>query len=395
MTHRTWFWLIVIALPLAVLGVLVATSYRYGSLVVLPEPKTATVLVDGKETGFSSRLKPGAYQITITASGFVPERQTVTIRALRISRLRPELKPLASPKIVVAEEVDLLKADRGSDQFFYFNRQARALFRLRFVKGKIENIPITPSVLGNLAEVAYAPDYSVALLRDRDTSSGLYNFARYDLLHQEFKPYDKDSRAFVFDPKGSLIYHLYSPGTERSLVRAERSRERIERLVNLKDIPLENAELSISPSGDTVLITGSGTAHLVVVTTKKITKVAEGVSSAAFLDDRRLLLSRNSELEAIPFEVVTEGSRDEVGTIKPGQPTKLGARAEVAELAIAPERLVGIFGKDFGSFELKTQRFLPLKLAIDLPEGAHNFAIDAANRNVLFIAQAKLWWLEL
>lgn len=428
MTHRSWFWIIVITVPLIALLIAFLGWYRYGSLVVLPEPKTANVYINGREAGFSSRLSPGSHEITVSAPGYLPHRETVTIKTLQIKRLRPALRKLAQAKLV-AEGVDFLTADAQANQFFYLSRQARTFFRLRLVKGppsrdsasvatpakeaapagqsKIENIPITPSALGDLTEVAFAPDFSVAVVKERNGSSGLYNFARYDLLHQEFKPYDKDSSSFVFDPEGRLVYHLYRPGTERSLVRSERSRERIERLVNLKELGIENATLSFSPSGETLLMTDGKDAYLIVVTTKRVTKVADRVSSAVFIDDRKLLTTRQGELEILPFEIATiPTKRGQEGTVQAGSPTKLGLKGEATDLALSSDRLIGLFeplypagggarGKQFGSFELKTQRFLPLELAADLPEGAHNFSIDAANRNVLFIAQGKLWWIEL
>ncbi|MFY9484499.1 MAG: PEGA domain-containing protein [Patescibacteria group bacterium] len=406
MTARIWFWIAIIAIPLLALAIAFAVSYRLGSIIVLPEPKNATVLIDGKEVGFTSRLTPGSYQLTVTAPGFVPHRETIKIRALQIKRIRTSLKKLASAKLVVAEQVDLLSSNPEGDQFFYFNRQARALFRLRFVEGpegaKVENIPITPSVLGELTEVAFAPDYSVATLADRTGSSGLYNFARYDLLHQEFKLYDSDSRAFAFDPEGKLIYHLYSPSSERSLVRSERSRERIERLIDLKDVEIDRARLNISPDGNTVLVNDGKAAYLAVITTKTISKVADGVSSSVFLANERLLITRDGELTVVPFQIVTTGTSKELGTIKLGEALKLGFKGQASDLAIAGDRITGIFepfdsaqGKQFGSYELNTNNFLALKLANELPEGAHQFRMDATGKNVVFIAQDKLWWLEL
>ncbi|MBI3261434.1 PEGA domain-containing protein [Candidatus Berkelbacteria bacterium] len=411
MTARIWFWIAVIAIPLLALAIAFAVSYRLGSIIVLPEPKNAQVLVDGKEVGFTSRLAPGSYQLTVTAPGYSPHRETLKIRALQIKRIRTSLRKLASAKLVVAEQVDLLSSNPEGDQFFYFNRQAKALFRLRFVEGpegaKVENIPITPSVLGDLTEVAFAPDYSVAAVSDRTGSSGLYNFARYDLLHQEFKPYDSDSHSFAFDPEGKLIYYRYSPGSEQTLVRSERSRDHIERLIDLKDIG-QDARLAISPDGNTILINNGKSAYLAVITTKTISKVADQVSSSVFLGNDRLLITGDGELAIVPFQIVTTGTGKELGTIKLGEAVKLGVRGQASDLAIAADRITGIFepldssrpagltqGKQFGSYELTTNRFIGLKLASELPEGSHQFRIDATGKNVVFIAQGKLFSLEL
>jgi len=412
MTLRKWFWIAVIAIPLILAAIAFGSSYRFGSVIVLPEPKNATVLIDGKEVGFSSRLNPGSYQITITSPGFSPHQETVKIRALQIKRIRASLKKLASPKLIVAEEVDLLSTDLKRNQFFYFNRQAKALFRLRFVAGAqgvgVENIPITPSVLGVLTEAAFAPDYSVAVLADTTGSTGLYNFARYDLLHQEFKPYDRDSRAFAFNPEGTLIYNLYRPGSERTLVRSERSREKIERLIDLKDAGINDAKLAISPDGNSILMNDGKAAYLAVITTKKISKVADQISTSIFLGNDRLLVTRDGELELIQFQIVTTGSGKELGTIKLGQAIKLGLKGSASDMALLDDRITGIFepfdssrpavlaqGKQFGSYDLKTNRLLTLKLADELPEGSHQFRIDETGKNIVFIAQGKLWWLEL
>ncbi|MBI3495257.1 PEGA domain-containing protein [Candidatus Berkelbacteria bacterium] len=366
MTRNLWIWILLIALPLIVAAIAFVTFDRFGTLVVLPQPATAAIVIDGKPAKITNKLAPGNHEVVVAALGYSPYREQVTIKLLRIDRLNPTLKPIGAAKLVVSETVDFLQADRQSNQFFYFNKGAKAIFRLRLIANKIENIPITPSVIDGLQEIAFPADFSVAAIRKTNGLAGLYNFARYDLLHQEFKEFDHDSSSFAFDPNSTLLYQIYHPGQEQSLARSERSRDNFERIFHLNDAGIGDATLEFSPNGEVILLVGGNKAYLFHVTTKTLTPIGDQVSSARFVDNQTLVMTKNNQLVMQPFTIVKTATTQpsELGKATLGAAQSLGLRGEANNLAISPDRLIGMFSDPkngeqvFGSYELKFHKLI-------------------------------------
>jgi len=120
-------------------------------------------------------------------------------------------------------------------------------------KNPLQILPITSEIEG-LQSVLFSPNFQLAIFRKQNNESGIFDFKRYDLLHQEYTSMGKDIGNVVWQTDGEKIFYFYAPADgERSLIRASKNNSDVERIYDCRETGLQNPILKISSDGTKIL----------------------------------------------------------------------------------------------------------------------------------------------
>lgn len=240
--------ILILSLAAVLVAGYVFWQYFYlGTINIDPIPAEATVSVNGRPVlSRSIRLAKGSYTITISAPGYRSEQFTASVgigsqlnRQVELGRLPRAQKLIDGPVGNVA-----MSADKNT----LFFTKGKVLYRL-IVAGAAGPLnlpaePITPEI-PNLQRVAWAPDFSLAMIHKTDGEAGVYDFKRYDLLHQTYDAISKTVKASVWAKDGNNLYYEDMVGPfDRSLVQANRAGKEPVRVAELPGFPLANFTLT-------------------------------------------------------------------------------------------------------------------------------------------------------
>jgi hypothetical protein len=248
----------ILLITLAIFGLAGFVFWRYfylGTLTLDVTPKDSLVTVNGKPTPDRIiKLPQGTYTIEITAPGYRKESFNLQTGYGSQTAKKVALISLPKPTKIIEGPLRSVAATQNKDKIFFERQGVLYQYDLTAAAGT-PGIPITPA-LSNLATVTWSPDFKLALLKKTDGEIGLYDFNRYDLLHQEYRPYGKDFKQVVWSPDGDGFYAEYKVDSgEHSLVKANTTNTNLTRLAPLGQFPipkfsmLASSPLSLIMSG--------------------------------------------------------------------------------------------------------------------------------------------------
>ena len=236
------------------------------SISITVTPKDARVLVNNKDetvnaSGISKfDLSPGNYTLDVVAEGYVPYSTKLTLKGgNRIEKLI-DLQSL--PKLTVLDSSAGLMQKFDASQVAYLGVNHTTLISTQAIRSTNGDVvstgqkPMTPNVFSNVDKVIFSPDRQLALIKI-GTDVYLYDFNKYDIIHQDMKKIGSDIGDIVWSPDQTHLAYYYAPKTgERSLIISDILNQSPDRRLNLND--LDNPSLEWSPDGNQLLIVGHG-----------------------------------------------------------------------------------------------------------------------------------------
>lgn len=233
----------ILILTIAILGLAGFVFWRYfylGTLVLDVTPSDALVTVDDKPTPDRTiELTKGTHRIEVSAPRHRTEEFSVESGYGSQASKKVTLISLPKPAKIIDGPLRSVASTPQKDRLFFAKDGVLYQYDLTAPAGT-PGLPITPR-LENVAEVVWAPNFQLALLKKTDGEIGLYDFNRYDLLHQEYRPYGKEMQRVVWSPDGDGFYAEYKAATgEHSLIKANPTNTSQTRLQGLASFPIAN-----------------------------------------------------------------------------------------------------------------------------------------------------------
>jgi WD40 repeat protein len=245
-------------------GVAAFIFWRYfflATIAIDPIPTDATISVNGKPViSRTLKLPKGTYTIEVKSDGYRTESFTATVGIGSNVSKRIELVSLPKPTKLADGPFDSF-AIAADGKTFFFEQNDTLYFYSLTVPQPAPLVPITPKIEG-ISAIDWSPDFSLALLRKASGEIGLYDFKRYDLLHQEYRPLAatiKDT-AWLADGSGFFYQNKDSATGENTISKADRTGAGPTRLFDLNAVsfPIATPELTTGAT-TTVLLSNPDT----------------------------------------------------------------------------------------------------------------------------------------
>jgi flagellar basal body-associated protein FliL len=305
--------LIIIILAGAIWWFFLAT----GTLNLNITPTDATIQVNSQtaQATDSLKLKPGNYTIKAQKNGYVPYQKQISIQKLKSTDLKVSLNQIPKPDKLIQDNVvnlyilsDLINVLGNDGKTLYqlteptitanqesgITNQESINTSLNYVKKAL-----TPNTLANVQNIIWNPKESLAIFKikqnkkllvstpfanstvaDGTIMTWLYDFKRYDLVNQTATFWGADISDIVWSPDGQTIYYYYAPaGGEITLISATKDNQNLKRILNLKQLGIENPQISISPDGKYLTLVPRSSkyetnyVYLFEIATSKLTKL--------------------------------------------------------------------------------------------------------------------------
>jgi cell division protein FtsL len=273
-------------LLLAVLAILILFTlyiffiYKSTLDISVSTPDTKITLDNKSASAGINKVKPGKYDLKIEKEGFVAYAKKVEVKYFKKTNLSVVLKE--TPKIISIYngKTNYLAYNKESDLYLFYVPEESAFFRIQADKINDQNsaaMLTCPHYLKNLINVIWNPDRLTAILKIKNDNAVLtgtpfynptipegavmtylYDFGRYDLLHQEAKFWGTGIGDLEFTPKGDQVAYYFEPGTgEKSLVVANKDNSAINRIADLRSF--SNPLISWSPDLKNIVIVNRST----------------------------------------------------------------------------------------------------------------------------------------
>jgi len=242
-----------------VAGAIVFVLFFYkGTIKFNPTPATARIDVNGvSQTGANNiKLDAGIYVVKVSAPGYVSFVKTIQVKVARSVNLNIILKTLPKPEKIIDGTAKYLSPSQSLQELFYLGNNGRTIYRITNAETpELRKInPITPDVFSEITNLSLSPDQQLALYK-KDAGTFLYDFNRYDLLHQELFNLGNEIGSIIWSPDNTKIaYYHQTPAGERTLIRANKDNTGQERIFNFKDTSIVNPALDWSANGQKILV---------------------------------------------------------------------------------------------------------------------------------------------
>lgn len=287
--------ILIIAGIVLIVGVLVFVFFFYkGTIVFNPSPETARIDIDGVSLTGQAKIKlnPGSYHMTISSPDYVDYTKIINVGISQKINLSVALKKLPVPEKILDDNIQFLSKSLDGN-LFYLGNSGKTIYRMTDIANKDlrKSLPITPDVFENIKYLAFSGNYDLAILK-KDNNTILYDFMRYDLLHQELHDWGGNIGYIIWSPDGEQIAYYYQTSQgEKTLIRANKDNSAVERIYNFKDTNITNPKLVWSPDGNKILVIKDDI-YIFDVYTKTLTQVTNGggVADAGFSPNSKSIL---------------------------------------------------------------------------------------------------------
>lgn len=297
-----------IYLIVIVLGIATAVFFGFfyqASLVINITPAEAEILVAGSQhrSNEKIKLKPGSYEIKITSPNYITYEKSTSLKIGQAKTLNIDLRAKPGTVKALQNKISFLTSGENDKSLFYLANDGKTLYQLNKIdQATPEIVAITPDIFNNLTNVIFSPNRLLAILK-KDANNYLYDFNRYDLLHQEINDWGTGIGEMIWSPDGEQIVYYFAPENgEITLIRSNRDKTEEERIYNFKDTSIRNPHLRYSLDGQKILVF-TDKVYLFDVYSKALAEVKEAgkVIYAGFTPD-----SQNIILETIDGLVIMD-----------------------------------------------------------------------------------------
>jgi len=326
--------------------------YNKASLSLAVEPTDATISIDNTNyTGKISQpiqLKVGEHTLKVTKDGYADHQEKFTLKPMERKTIKVVLEEIAKAIKLIDEEFkfltpsadgkDLLALGNGGKTFYKISTQATTTQETPSsqVQGEqtttdqtttsetSNKTAISPDHFVGIKEVIWHKSKELAILKVDNSADGiassvfgkarltpnitstwLYDFKRYDLLNQTATLWSEYIGDIVFSADGEKVaYYNSTPAGEKSLVIADKNNQNQERVLDLKNQPIDNPKIAWSADGQYISLIPQSTDYnknvlwLYNVNSKKleqITQTGDKKSGLFSPDSKGLILTKFSK----------------------------------------------------------------------------------------------------
>lgn len=336
-----------------------------------------------KDGTLIASLQPGRYVLEASHPDYVYQEKPILIWGGR--------SVLADFNLVKIPKIELLASkSRNLKNWF----AGKGIVYQDLNKKKLMNISageaneLTPPSFGEVEEIVWQPERNLAIIRKENGETGLYDFARYDLVHQEYHPWANDINSVTWRPDGERVIYVLKNKKEDSLIKANKDNSEPERLLDLTTAGLNNPQLVWSPSEDRIILVENDVYKFNVIT-KELTKIIneQNVSSLLFSPDgERMLFQSGEELKMAD----KEGKNIEtIAKIKWGEFAFLNNNEIIY---FSPEEAdLPLFGYNLNT---KQKRYFIYKIE-EGQSAPEKIIVDDSKQKIYFLSDGDLYQLEL
>lgn len=272
-----WLVTIIILLLLIPLSAAAYLFFFYRTTLEVTTSQSEAKITLNKEviSSGTNKVKPGTYTLGVTKDGFVTYSKKIEVRYFKKLSLSVILKEVPKISSLYEGEANYLAYNKESDLYLFYVPQEAAFYRV----STGDPILTTPHQIKNVIEVIWNPDRLTAILKIKNDDAiladtpfynpgvaqgeimtYLYDFGRYDLLHQEAKFWGTGIETLSFTPKGDQVAYYFEPGNgEKSLIVANKDNSAVNRILDLRD--LTNPKISWSSDLKNIVLTNRSTQY--------------------------------------------------------------------------------------------------------------------------------------
>lgn len=255
----------------ATLTVIIACAWvlwwflNHSFLTIKPSLREAIVTVDNMPVWISPfyigkmTITPGLHTVRVEADGYVSYVQQVDFGRAKSKTISVDLKQVPAPSLI-AKNSQFLSKDKDFNTINYLDTGAQMLFKATLSLDEAGNIQtknllrLTDPRIKDIDKIVWSPDRQLALFKKKD-GIYLFDFKKYDFLHQTETLWGTDIGDAAWAPDNSKIAYYYAPKEgERSLMFANIANTDKERVANLKDLNIVNPVLRWSPDSEWLLV---------------------------------------------------------------------------------------------------------------------------------------------
>jgi len=254
----------VFAIALAILGAIWYFTRSFVTIKVFPTE--ATIRIDDKvfktQNGIiKTVLEPGTHDIIVEAQDRIGTSKKVDFSRGSNKNVSISLTEMPQP-IQISSDAKMTSHGNDFNSFYYLGENGHTLFRVKLglddkdqtIK-TIEHRSITDTKLGNNKEITWSPKGELALFRKNNNDINLFDFAKYDFVHQTETFWGKNIGSVAWAPDNSEIAYYYNPGTgEESLILANIANNNITRVADLGAYNIKDPILHWSPDSEWLLV---------------------------------------------------------------------------------------------------------------------------------------------
>jgi len=255
----------IFVIVLAIFGAYWFFSRSFATLIV--KPVNAIVKIDDKIYKASASglikavIEPGLHSVAIEAPGFIGRTYSLNFKRGNAKPYNIFLNEFPSAINIAKDGLFLTKGAGFNDGYFY-DPAKKTLYRFKLTvsekSGEIEITEmqaITDPKINDIREIIWSPSRDLALFRKGNGVINLFNFMKYDFLHQTETHWGNDIASIAWAPDNTEIaYYLQSPDGTRPLMLASHTNKETVRGTELKTIGIENPLLRWSPDSQKILL---------------------------------------------------------------------------------------------------------------------------------------------
>lgn len=305
-----------VLLAVAVVFLLAFMAYFFilnkASLTVKVTPVDAKVTLNNAPLTITKgeaniKTTPGIYTLTVEANNYVPYHEKLTLKKSRAVTRQLDLKVLPSTGLLETNITQFMPYD--GESVGYLGNSGATLYTATaeltsegFISGYSRK-PMTPDALAGVSGITFSPDRQLALMH-KGSDLYLYDFNRYDIIHQEMRLIGQNIGDAVWSPDQSRIIYYQESDNSSGLFMADPLNSSPTRLVTLTDV--DNPELVWSKSGDYLLIiphnsdSNKNKLYRLDIYLKELTALTDsgGVIGAKFINDDKNIIYFVADTEA-------------------------------------------------------------------------------------------------
>jgi hypothetical protein len=227
-------------------------------------PVEATLSIDGGQatqvTNGSLRvnLKPGVHKISIDADKFIGQSQDVEFGRGFSKQITFSLKAVPDPtQITTAGR--LLSKGNDFNSAYYLSGDNKTLYKIGVTLDENDTIrikqnrPITDPRLAGIESIAWSPTGELALFK-KGTSAFLFDFMRYDFIHQTETLWANTIGEMAWSPDNTEVAYIYTGNNENSLILSNFTNTSVDRVLDLRDYKINNPILRWSPDSEWIIL---------------------------------------------------------------------------------------------------------------------------------------------
>lgn len=259
MSNKVWLYIIlgIIILAGGIFGIL----YYNTGITVSSSPDNSVItandlsLVSNQKTKLSS----GNYLLQVNAPNYIPYKKNINVGFGSSKNYIINLRPLPEVQRAISNTARYAVLAPDKIGMYILSDSGKTMYEiLDIFSENLATEKISPEFFSNVTNVIWSPDRTLAIVK-QDQKTSLYDFKRYDLLHQEITPFEDGIKYTIWSPNSAEIIYYFAPtGGETTLIRATKTNTDQKRIYNFKDNPVSNPQLDWSPDGKYLSVASDG-----------------------------------------------------------------------------------------------------------------------------------------